>query len=95
MTIAGEIAHQFDSDGQRFKDEHGAEIDDVCRAAVINQCYAVVFGDATRYEFSDGSALVVTDCGWDLGFPAPSTCCCWAGAGEHRDECESKDRSQA
>ncbi len=87
MTTAEKIALQFENDGQVF------EVDDIHIADVCQDVAwypPSVTSDSERYEFTDGSAIVVTGGGWDLGFPAPATCHCWPNAnhGRHSDDCE-------
>lgn len=46
-------------------------------------------GDETfRYEFEDGSSIVTSMGGWDLGLPGG--CYCWAGVdkGRHAEGCD-------
>ena len=49
--------------------------------------------DATRYEFKDGSSLVVMDGAWDFGINDERHCDCWYGAGQdagrHQETCNS------
>ena len=80
MTIAEQIASQYDDDGQIFADFDGTEIEDVCRkkSTLVDED-----GDHQRFTFSDGSILTISGAAWDLGFP-----CCygWQG-GDHSDDC--------
>lgn len=79
MTIAEDVARIFDDNGQIFESAHGATsltIDKACENRSIREIrkYGCI-----RYEFTDGSAIILTAGGWDIGFPAPATCYCWAG----------------
>lgn len=85
MTKAEEISRRFDDDGQKFEDASGIEIDGACYASCGHPTRS---GDWARYEFGDGSAIITSVYGWDLGYSAPATCYCWAGNGEHLDGCE-------
>ncbi len=86
MTTAECIALRFQNDGQRFMVD-GDHIADVCLHTGPHPPNTI--GDSERYEFSDGSAIVITGGGWDIGHPAPATCHCWpyARVGGHSDEC--------
>jgi hypothetical protein len=80
-TTAEEISERFSDDGQCFTDGDGNSLEDVlCSAIVATHC-----GERCRYEFSDGSAIVIASEAWDLGFSGTG-CLCWQGVG-HRDDC--------
>jgi hypothetical protein len=87
MTTAENIAARFNNDGQIFE-IGGVQIIDVCRdtstAHRVNRA-----GDSERFEFSDGSAIVISGGGWSIGFSAPATCHCWSDAhyGKHNGDC--------
>jgi len=85
MTIAETIAALLGDDGQVFTARDGRTLDEVCRdvgARVTTDGF-----DKTRYDFDDGSSIVVAGAAWDLGLPGG--CYCWEGAngGRHADEC--------
>ena len=93
MTIAKKIAEMFGNDGQQWTTKLcglvEADVDEVCSQYCTDPGRR---GESTRYEFDDGSAIVVTPGGWDFGHPAPCTCHCWPEAyrGGHADECEER-----
>jgi len=87
MTKAKQIASQYDNDGQCFEDYDGMHITHPCGGLAL---FEDTRGDSTRYEFRDGSAIVITGGGWDVGHPAPAACHCWPDAnhGGHQEDCE-------
>jgi hypothetical protein len=90
---AERIASRFGNDGLRFVDFEGTHLIDVCAAECVAwQRARSVLGeetayvevskgegvfDATRYEFPDGSAIVVAGDAWDIEGDEPFV---WAGA---------------
>lgn len=92
MTTAQKIAEQFGNDGQQWTDAEGRRFEDVCaeQSDRVLHHQRGIAGAPVRYEFSDGSALVVAGDGWDLGFPGEDLeCYCWpeANGGRHTEEC--------
>lgn len=96
MTIAAQIAEQFGDDGQRWQDDEGRALSEVCKTRSVGYAKAcsrwdyeqdcgvieeVARGesayDLIRYVFEDGSAIVITDGGWDIEGAEPFS---WAGA---------------
>ena len=65
-TIANLIAARFHDDGQRFRDNLGVSIEDTCLAQASS---VHAYGDDRVYVFADGSALAVTEGGWDVVVP--------------------------
>lgn len=66
MNTALTIAAHFDNDGQRFTDNDGQSI----RAFCIEQADDVTRLDSGAvFTFADGSALALTDGGWDVVVP--------------------------
>lgn len=62
MSVATDIAEQFDNDGQRFESFAG-DFETVCDARAAG---TLTNGDATIYRFEDGSALLVHGDVWDF-----------------------------
>ncbi len=93
MTIAQQIATRFNNDGQTWtapsdnpSNSAGEDhIQDVCLDLAEDTSHTA---GADRYDFADGSSIVITSSAWDLGLPGG--CFCWEGAG-HDDTC---DRAQ-
>lgn len=88
MTMAEQVASRF-TDGQTYTTAAGESLDTVARAAGAG---AAVWADGpsgtlTRYEFDDGSTIVDSGEGWDLGFGLG--CWCWQTNG-HDDDCPSR-----
>lgn len=89
MTIAEKIANQLDNNGQCWQTEDKNSFDDLMENnhAFIStrDGYRTI---PVRYEFSDGSAIVCYEGGWDI---APEGCeqFCWNGIG-----CECKGESK-
>jgi hypothetical protein len=54
MTQAERVAERFGNDGQNWVDARGRHLDEVC-----DKMAAPRWGDVFRYEFADGSAIVV------------------------------------
>ncbi len=79
-TIAATIATQFSNDGMVFTDQDGNDFDEVCAAhGAIKERGRVWYnengvmeadydptGDMIRYQFADGSALVISGDAWDI-----------------------------
>jgi hypothetical protein len=81
MTTAQEISSLLEDDGQRFETRDGIEIDYLCKAKRPERTFRDGYGtDTYRYDFADGSAIVITDAAWDLA-PEGCTGFCWADAG--------------
>lgn len=77
-TLAEIVASLFGGDGLCWATDDGDHLEDVCArfgAEFLDR------GDDTRYHFPDGSALVTSPTGWDLGFEGEEyrDCFCWSG----------------
>lgn len=70
MSIAEQIAEQFDNDGLNFVDAEGLDLYEACKQHPgLAQSFGCQKGDdATRFVFRDGSSIVILGSGWDLGF---------------------------
>jgi hypothetical protein len=67
MTQAQQIAERFGNDGATWYDIGGNHLDEVCEARVNRQWRHSTPDDETyRYQFTDGSAIVVAGDAWDL-----------------------------
>ena len=81
MTTAGKIAARLDDDGGRFFDDHDTHIETIC----VSEGGRPLLGggmDATRWDFPDGSAIVVVGGAWDLAVSGSGAdCFCWDGNG--------------
>jgi len=82
--VANAVADEYGNDGQRYENRDGVRLEDRCAALAVNKKRSRNYTN-TRYEFADGSSLVASDGGWDLGLPGG--CFCWAGDRHERD-CE-------
>jgi hypothetical protein len=78
QTTAEQIAERFGNDGQNWRDNAGAHLDEVCEAACVSCRWRDGYrtGDTYRYVFSDGSAIVVAGDAWDIEGAEPFS---WAG----------------
>ena len=89
MSIAEQIAERFDG---RWIDDDGIDLSDVCaeRAHPLDIERRETDGHyETRYAFADGSAIVMADDMWDVGFDRSKGCFCAAGAdGKHQNGCK-------
>lgn len=65
-TIAEQIAERFNNNGQQWVDADGEHIETACN----DEGQYEAQGETARYEFFDGSAIVITGGGWDIGFDA-------------------------
>jgi hypothetical protein len=100
-TIAEKIAERFGNDGERWEDEKGENIAEVCaqicdmNAGVHQWKCTYVPGitvcDSYRFVFDDGSVITMHGGAWDLGY---RQCWCWEGAG-HGDDCEIRKNLMA
>ena len=86
---AQRIADLFDNDGQNFM---GADGSDLTELVIDKSCGNIhrPWTEAIRYEFTDGSSIVIAGAAWDLGLDNRE-CTCWAGVG-HSDECDERSR---
>ena len=83
-TLAGVISARYHDDGRRWRDDDHVHIEDALLAAGARKDRSDDL-DATRWTLSDGSVIVTSWDGWDLGYPG-TDCWCWQGAG-HEDGC--------
>ncbi|KKM73831.1 hypothetical protein LCGC14_1406460 [marine sediment metagenome] len=94
-TAAQTISALFDDDGENFgniDDDGTTNIDRACREQAISRPDVRDRGFDTasaRYDFADGSSLVVGANVWDLGLPGGCHC---GACGGHTDECASARR---
>jgi hypothetical protein len=86
QTTAEEISERFNDDGQCFTDGSGWGLAEACEAQAK---WTSIRDKGTRYDFDDGSSIVVVGDAWDIGFDG-TDCLCWQGAGHH-DECQIVD----
>lgn len=64
-TIAQQIAERFGNDGQNWLDAYCTPLTDVLRDHMCDRVYnCPTFTE--RYEFKDGSAILVSGDCWDL-----------------------------
>lgn len=72
MTCADKIAEQLGGDGTVWKLSDGRSVEDVLAIEAVEICHEArgSADDRVRYEFADGSAIVVMTDGWDVGYPA-------------------------
>jgi hypothetical protein len=65
MTIAEQIATRFGNDGMQWEDKDGQNLADVCleEARYHEQDWDK---HLDRYEFADGTAIVLGESGWDI-----------------------------
>lgn len=91
-TQAAWISEQFNNDGQQFEDEQGNHIETICKETCVVR--ATRDDQTYRYEFADGSAIVIAGDGWDIGFRGHELpCWCWPSAHpEHADDCWAAER---
>lgn len=65
-NAAHEIAELFGNDGSRMALDSGISIDDVCRERCVSLETRDGYGTRpVRYDFADGSEIVVHDDAWD------------------------------
>jgi len=85
-TTAQEIADRFHDDGLCFTDASGWELADVCEAQGVRSWSPE--HSAERYQFADGSAIIIQGGGWDLQHPDCTCGWCWAGDEAACVQCE-------
>lgn len=73
-TIAHQVSAMLDHDGTRWTAHDGRHICDISADADV---VYDVDRDLARYEYEDGSAIVVGASGWDIEGATPWS---WAGA---------------
>lgn len=84
-TIAEQISEQFNNDGLCFQN-NDKDLSDILEKHCIDKMQSWSRG-ATRFEFSDGSAIVVAGECWDLGF-YNTECTCFKHEGHCNKYCE-------
>lgn len=90
QTTAARIAARFDGDGRRFEAlDTGESLDDVCKAARGTFARGEgSHGHLTRYDFGDGSGVILSSAGaWDLRHPDCTCGWCWTGNPGDPAEC--------
>jgi hypothetical protein len=87
-TTAEQISAIFDDDGSRATGRDGRKLLDVIEAHSPTTSRSDD-RSATRYDFADGSAIIVAGGAWDLGIDGCS-CHCWRGGG-HVDDCHEAE----
>lgn len=86
MTQAESISKMFHDDGLCFVTDAGLHLNQVCMAHEPETVEHEEYG--TAYRFRDGSSIIATNGGWDLGIQGATCWCCDCGAGKHVDGCE-------
>lgn len=92
QTIAQQISDSMDNDGSLADNATREKFFRVLRA---QDPVRVSTGreDVTRYEFRDGSSIVVMDGAWDLGIDDERHCGCWLASGvdtgRHSEACNN------
>jgi len=78
-TMADRVAALFDNDGQKFNIESGAvDLENLLVFLGTTVRSSTGFADdPVRYEFRDGSAIVIAGGAWDVEGDEPYS---WAGA---------------
>ena len=66
-TMADKVAELADKDGQTFTDEFEEALEAAPRITYVNQG---IYGEPVRYEWGDGSAIVVSGDFWYMGVHA-------------------------
>ena len=95
MTQAQKIAERFGDDGQLWEDGDGASLVDALENAG-GRCWSDLATNPQRWEFADGSAIIISDGAWDLGITSTDSddrrdCTCWSEDGvtcRYPHECE-------
>ena len=91
QTIAQTISSMFGNDGMNFSADDGRDFDEVCCSYHAEKSRGRCWydadgamtadydpdGDMVRYEFSDGSAIVISGDAWDIEGETPFS---WASA---------------
>lgn len=87
-TLAQKISAMFQNDGQRFETDIGTQLDVVCDKYVGGKLtYRDGHGtDTYRWDFEDGSSIVVMGACWDIGMS--QDCFCGAEEGHQGTTCK-------
>ena len=87
MTIAKRLTEMCGGDGQKWVAPDGRAVEEIWRpnSARIEEDRR---RGTMRYAFGDGSCIVATEDGWDIGYEeralSGEVCHCWPAAGHHR-----------
>jgi hypothetical protein len=74
-TTAATISDLFDGDGQRWESRLTAEgLSEACESRGGRRSE---HGESVKWVFADGSSIVETGGGWDLGLNSEADCYCW------------------
>ena len=84
-TRAQQISNTFVNNGSIWKIKDGLSIYTVC-AYLSSDADHNRDRELTKYIFPDGSAIIFTASGWDIGY---KDCWCMAGNG-HSDDCQQQ-----
>lgn len=86
MNQAQQIADRFGTDGQVWETADGQNLDDACEAAHGVKSWKHGYGtDTYKYEFADGSVIMIAGAAWDFGY---QDCWCWGSLGHDPETCE-------
>jgi len=87
-SAAEMLAKGYGDDGQNWDNDGDGDLEADCESQAERHHRN---GDAMRYEFADGSAIVTTPGGWDVGYSGVGLdCTCWPSAGIHMHECPAE-----
>jgi len=89
ITTAQALAGLLDNDGRRFSPVgNSATLDDLARSVGGRRTFRDGWRTATyRWDFRDGSAIIVAGDGWDFPLSPAEGCFCWEGGRQHQDGC--------
>ena len=84
LTTAGCIAAEMGEDGSRFISEDGVDLDELCdmRGGRLLEVHA----NQRRYQFADGSGVLISENSWDMAMDPG--CWCRRDDGHDSENCE-------
>ena len=84
LTTAQRVAAEMGQDGSRFTGYNGVDLDEICDR--LGGELIEVHASLGRYQFADGSGVIISEDSWDLALDP--MCWCRMDAGHDPENCE-------
>ena len=84
LTTAQRVAAEMGQDGSRFTGYNGVDLDEICDR--LGGGLIEVHANQRRYQFADGSGVIISEDSWDLA--VDPRCWCRMDDGHDPENCE-------